>query len=562
MLWPIRRRLLAAAQVVCALALILGFILVVWSIADGPAVFRALGIETWLPAGELHDTSFTVVAPVWFIAMARFVRMIDHLRLDAISGDGDFLVRAKPLEANASRVYPAPITIKWIRSCASRIGLLLGCIVIVVCAAGLLAIMQQLGVFDFIASQDGLTFWLLTSGMVCLVLVFSLRALMLLYPAVQGPRGVVADEYGVSAWSRKGPRNTIAWTDARLLETWPRRFGVVVYRLYASDGRSVTWRCSIPHGATHGGASSEVDDHVNRTEAVIQLAAARAALTPRTFHADLADSADPSVKTPMNDVIPVGRKRFEQIITGMITVPIAFTAGYGLAMINVSSPLAPWASWTSAIALLIASLCSFALVLKRMLSVPTILTQAQRPNWQALAAGLGDRTVSTRSRSSGAERFGRGMRAALLLIGSVAGLATLVSSFIAGHPAADWLTEICGFVWLLGTVLFAILRLRGAMRSGVVHLTASAASLQTSTRTIPWEDITSLSFVSDKRGCAYIVETKHFPDIWWESGDTYGMTTDAMRDPANDGASRVDADTFAAIVAARTGLTPVQIVAW
>ncbi len=562
MLWPIRRRLLAAAQVVCVLALIPGFILVVWSIADGPAVFRTLGIETWLPAGDLHDTSFLLVAPGLFLASVRFVWMTDHFRLDAISGDGDFMVRAKPLEANASRVYPTPITITWTRSLARRIGLLLGCIVTVACAVGLLAIMQQLGAIDFIASQDGLTFWLLTGGMVCLVLVFSLLALMLLYPAVQGPRGVIADEYGVSAWSRRGPRNTIAWSDARLLETWPTRFGVLVYRIYAGDGRSVTWRCSIPHSATHNGAPSVVDDHVNRTEAVIQLAAARAALTPRTFYADLADSADPSVKTPTNDFIPIGRKQTEQMLSGTVIVPIALTAGYGLAMINVSSPLAPWASWTSAIALLIASSWSFVLVLKRMLSVPTILTLAQRPNWQALAAGLGDRTVSTRSRSSGAERFGRGMRAALLLIGSVAGLETLVSSFIAGHPAVDWLTEICGFVWLLGTVLFAILRLRGATRSGVVHLTASAANLQTSTRTIPWEDITSLRFVSDKRGCAYIVETKHFIDIWWESGDAYGMTTDAMRDPANDGASRVDADTFAAIVAARTGLTPVQIVAW
>lgn len=560
MLWPIRRRLLATAQVGCALALIPGFTLVAWSIADGPAALRALGIETWLPAGEVRDNSLLVIVPVFLLALVRINRLADCLRSYAISGIGDPLPLAKPLEATCINAQATPITIMWTRSRASRIGLLFGFAVIVGCAVGLAELMQQLGVFGYVASQVGLTFWLLTIALALLALVCALFAFMLLYLAMQGPCGVIGDEYGMSAYSRSGPLKTIAWVDARLIETWRTGSGFTVYRLYAADGHTLSWRVYVSIGSALTSKRGAIDEHLHSAQTILALALARANLTPRTLAADRADPA--SIK-PTNDLIPLSGKQFNATLIGMDSVLIAYAVGAGAYTLIVPSPLAPLAPRVSAIALLVVGLWSFGRLLRRALTLPTILTPAHRPNWQTLASGFGDRMVSIRSHPNRISRIDGGMHAALLLIGSMSGLATLVASLLAGYPVADWWSELSVTMSLSLAALFAILRLRDALAPRTVQLTASVTGLRTTaTMSVHWDDITSLRYrLNGKYGFVYQVATKRLQHFQWESGDAYGMATDAIRDPGNDGASRVDADTFAAIVASRTGLTPVQIVA-
>ncbi len=554
MLWPIRRRLLAAAQVVCALALIPGFVVVVWSIANGPEVLHAFGIDTWLPGGELHDTSFAIAVPVLFLSITRLSRFMDRVRLDAIAGIGDPLPPAKPLIDLSSGVYPTPIVYTWSRSLASRVGLFCGFAFLVACASGLAELVYWTSGFAPMTVIEVSVVWLF----VCFLLFM---AFTLLRFVVQGARGVVVDEYGVSSWSQSGPRNTVPWADARLLETWRTGIGVTLYRLYAFDGRYLTWRLPGLHAAASHAKEGATTDTLRRVQAILELAQSRARLIPRTFLAELMDSA---LNKPTNDVIPMTRKTVEAMLTGMSSIPIAFTIGYGLSVLATPSPLAPWAPRIAAGTLLVAGLWSFVNVLRRALSLPTVLTPAQRPQWQSLAAGLGDRTVSTYSRQSRLERAGSGIHSALLVIGSVAGLATLVSSLLAGHPLTDGWTQVGGMVWLFLAMLFGVLRLSGLRRPRSMQLTASVAGLQTSTTpTIPWDEITSLRYVSNgKQRFVYFLGSKRHFDIHWMNDAAPDMVSGISFDPASDGINLIDADTFAAVVAARTGLTPIQIVAW
>ena len=563
MLWRRQRRLLAATQFIAALGLIPAFAVTVWGIGDGPAVLSAWGLSS--PSPSIPASSVTM-APVLLgaiIAIFQTMRIVYAMRERAILGNVDAVAPAKPLEKIDVASLTLPITLVWRRSRRSRLNLMIWFALTFAIVIGLGALLAWAGLFDFIASQDGIDL-LVLGGFVTLYAVLSaLIPLMILRTALRPPQGVVADDLGVSDW--RG-RRVISWADARLLEVVvgrAMRQGWTVYTLYARDGSHLAWRTRAEDSryiSTHTLVGSETNESQQRAAAILALAHSRAGLTPRTFDEAAADSSS-NLAAPGN--LPLGAQVLPGTWPGSVTLMVGITCGCGIATLAMPSPVFPVVSLIAASTLVVSTLWSLALAVPQAFTMPRLLEPAELPAWRVPPGVAVDGVAQLQQAGILATRWGVATRAFLLLVGSIAAIVASVAALADGHVGIDLIEFWMNLVWLGFVVLVAAVRAVGQFDRDEVSLLADTTGLRNlrarHPRPIPWADIAALRFTwSRAAGFRYTATSQNKEELSWASQSR--QWRDEEPDLAATGihAPGVDGDAFAAIVAARTGLIPAQ----
>lgn len=563
MLWRRQRRLLAVAQFIAVLGLIPAFAVMVWGIGDGSAVLAAWGIPSPLP--PIGATSM-MAAPVilgGFIAIFKTMCIVYAMRERAILGNVDAMAPAKPLVAMDAPPPPLPIPLVWRRSRRSRQSLMIWFVISLVPLIGFGVLLAWVGQFDFVAPQNGADLFVLGGLVALYTVLFALIPLVLLREALRPPQGVVADDHGVSAWHG---RETITWADARLLEVQvgrAMRQSWTVYTLYARDGNQLAWRTRAEDSryiSTHSLVGSETNDSQQRAAAILALAHSMAGLTPRTFDEAAVDSSS-NLAAPGN--LPLGAKALPGTWPGSVTALVGITAGCGIATLAMRSPVFPAVSLIAASALAISTLWSLALAVSEALTMPRLLESQELPTWRTPPTVAADGVAQLQQERNRSRRLGMTMRALLMLIGSIAAIIASVAALAAGRVGIDLFNFWMNLVWLVFAVLVSAVRVSGQFDRDEVALLADAAGIQNlrsrHPKAIPWADIASLRFTwSRAAGFRYTATTQSKDEISWASQSR--QWRDEEPDLAATGihAPAVDGDTFAAIVAARTGLIPAQ----
>lgn len=573
MLWPIRRRLLAATRFLFVLALIPAGVFLAWSVSGLPLDVPLAPQLTPLPAPKFGDAYWMVPMLGVCLAFIKASEIMIGLRSQAIAGDRDVIPRAKPLSVPDTASNITSISLLWMLGTSRRFWLGIGFCVSAALLIGLGLLVVAAGLVDFIVSLDGMFVWIGIGAVIVVALVLALIPIAFLRAALRGPRGVVADEYGVSEWSRRGPRRTIAWTDARLLEVWgnaDKYTGTVVYRLYAHDGRMLAWihRAHEPkyvHSHTlvaNGPPENTAASSAERAAVILALAAKYTGLAPRTFLQTLADdSAPPSTG---NAVAPMQPLWAMSMASGNMGAILGITAGAGLATLSYPTPVTAPLAMVAASTLSLSALWSFGRVVRESISLPRRLCADERPRWQSLASAHLDGRVAlrlTRARSAG---WITAARLLLLVIGSIAGLVDITTSLIFDHPHAGILRTVELVFWLSAAMFIGSARLIYNRRPHPVALIADAVGMldqtDASARRIPWTDVQSLRFTWNRQdGFTYAANLRNGLAIRWSShSPDWQPTSRPESHPEMLYAQDVDGDTFAAIVAERTGLTLAQ----
>lgn len=563
MLWRRQRRLLAVAQFIASLGLIPAFVVTVWGMGDGPAVLSAWGHSS--PAPSIGASSATM-APVLlgvFIAIFQTMRIVYAMRERAILGNVDAVPPAKPLVAMDAPPPPLPITLVWRRSRRSRQSLMIWFVISLVPLIGFGVLLAWVGKFDFVAPQNGADLFVLGGLVALYTVLFALIPLVLLREALRPPQGVVADDHGVSAWHG---RETITWTDARLLEVQvgrARRQGRTIYTLYAQDGSQLTWRTRAEDSrsiSTHTHVGSETNDSQQRAAAILALAHARAGLTPRTFDEAAADSSS-NLAAPGN--LPLGAKVLPGTWPGSLTLMVGITCGCGVATLAMPSPVFPVVSLIAASTLVVSTVWSLALAVPQALTMPRLLEPAELPVWRVPPGVAADGVAQLQQAGILATRWGVATRAFLLLVGSIAAIIASVAALADGRIGIDSIEFWINLVWLGFVALVAAVRAFGQFDRDEVSLLADAAGIQNlrsrHPKAIPWADIATLRFTwSRAAGFLYTATTQSKDEITWASQSRQWRDEEPNLAAAGIHAPAVDGDAFAAIVAARTGLIPAQ----
>lgn len=574
MLWRRRRLALAMAHILCCLGLIPAFALMVWSVGDGPDVSRALALPLTLPPINVKDAGFALVFVGFGAAVFRLYRVIFDLRERTLMGDADAIPLASVQAEPDLQTLPVPIVLVWTRTWRSRIRFLAGFCISLVAVVGISALAVESGLIDFLRSLQGLLFWALTGEVVGIALLLSVVPLAFLYAATRGPRGVIADDVGVSVWSRYGPRTTIAWTDARLLEMYrgARRKNAqnasAMYTLYAADGKIVRWNSYPESKRSQKLIASDVNDSLTRAAAIVSLAMRHAGLSLRTFDEASVDQSS-SLTGPENALLQ--SSGLLGSASAYIIGALAITAGGGVASLLYHSSTTSATSALSLVSLAtlsLSALWSFANTFRAMLRLPYRLNPNEQPAWRTLSGQFADQAVSLRLTSSRSAALGGVVRTALLLLGSGSGLATIIAALVSGTAPNHTFRTASLIGWLALTFLIVALRLFMLLRHDQIALVANADGLhdltKPSARSIPWADIASLRFTwSRHAGFSYTASTRNGLDITWASQNrSWREAAEPGNHPEVWNATNVDGDTFAAIVAAGAGLTPVQALAF
>lgn len=562
MLWRRRRRLLAMAQFILSLGFIPGFALLVWSVSDGPAVLSALGIPSTLPAVTYSDAGFSVGLLGFCFGALRISRVIYDLRSRAIQGDADAIPPAKPLAPENTAPLAAPITLVWRRTLRSRSKLTVGFFLSLAAYVGLAVLLTWAGLFDFLASLPGWEFWTLVGVVAVAGLGLALIPLAFLHAALRGPRGVLADSVGVRVWCG---RKSIAWADARLLEVAARTnrgAGMQTYTLFARDGSSLRWwsrpddpRYTYSHTLLH----SDVNDSEQRAAAIVTLAAAHAGLRPCTLDG-LSNEHTSKIAAP--GAVHIHSVRFLSLGSLNMLLLLGWTCGCGVATLAFHSPLTPALAPVGAVLVAFSTLWSLFLAVYDELRLPSLLSRELRTSmWLARGVAQSGPAQLWQARNR-LRNWPMATRAALLALASAAGLAVMVSALAAGSTGEDAFVAWSSLIWLALTMLFMGWRVIGQFDHDRVRLLADAAGVRRlhapSESPTPWADIVSLRFTwSRADGFSYTATTRDNDEFTWASQSR------RWRDEAPDAttgiaAAAVDGDAFAAIVAARTGLTPAQ----
>lgn len=566
MLWPRRRRALAVAHVLCCLALVPTFVAIAWNVGDGPRILNLFALSSPFPAGNLKDSGFVIVSLGLLIGAFRSGRLIYDLRERALTGDVDAVPRAKRMEASDSPPIQLSIMLVWTNTWESRLRMALGFAVSLAALVGLVILMSATGLFDALSSLSGGLFWALAGEIVTITLLLMLIPLAFLRAATRGPRGVVADDMGVSAWSRTGPRATILWADARLLEvsTGGRRGKRVprmatLYTLYAADGRALKWFTYPESSRSLKLVGADVNDSFARADAISALAERHAGLAPRTFVTTLADTSRQS----STDGSLLESLYLAGAFVGNFAGMLAATAGCGVATLLYPTPLPPLVAPLCVAILSIASLWSLADALAEELTLPRRLGPKERPDWSGRASSYGDNRPVAMHQRRRPRSWGSLARVALFLIGSGACLVIIAVSLASGYPVGDGLATFGVVAWLVCVLSFNALIVLFGGRVERLLLVADAAGLRDLStpqeRVYAWEAIESLRFTWSRRaGITYILTLEDGRDLIWRSDALRWRATGADSLPEFVGATDVDGETFAAIISARTGLLLTQ----
>ncbi len=116
---------------------------------------------------------------------------------------------------------------------------------------------------------------------------------------LRGPDGVIADSAGITRWTRRGPGETILWSNARLLEarwmvgasgqSWP------YIRVYRADEFSIGWPVfPAPQPGVkwrYEPLEMSGSEAAEASRALLRLASAISGLPARTLEPSLADPA-------------------------------------------------------------------------------------------------------------------------------------------------------------------------------------------------------------------------------------------------------------------------------
>lgn len=564
LLWRTRRRLMTCGYLIACLALIPTFGLLAWSVCDGPSILAKFGITLPIPSVSLSDVYVAPFLVSFFIAVLQLYRLAYDLREQAILGDPEAMAPANGM--TASERLPLPITLIWRQTASRRAWLTVGLLISLAIYGGLMAGIIASGLVGFLMSLQGFLFWALWSEFVAIALIFAVIPLVFMYALTRGPTGVVADALGVTAWRGRRARGVISWTDARLLEVTGirgRRTHAASYTLYAQDGRSIRW-ATYGEGPRfrHGSIliDSAINDGEQRAAAIRELAEAHAGLTARTLSSVAASHT--SKQAVVGNLLLSAESFSQGTSSGYLTVIVGLTAGVGVATLLERLTLSPALPLLCAATLALASLWSFCEIIAQTIRKPHWLSPVERPMW-SLSPGLASATsAQVRQRRVRWRNWPLATRAALLLVGSAAGLTAITGALLNGTSGESAELTIGSLFWLALTLVFAVLRLRGQVSSQRVWLDANADGVRDLTahnsRLIPWASVVALRFTWDKRaGYSYLATTTIGEELTWVSQSRF------WRDDQPGAATfstvpAVDGETFAAYIAAHTGLTPTQ----
>jgi hypothetical protein len=366
----------------------------------------------------------------------------------------------------------------------------------------------------------------------------------------------------VSAW--RG-RKSIAWADARLLEVAARAnrgAGMLTYTLFSGDGSSISW-WSRPDDPRYTTAfrliESGVNDSEQRAAAILTLAATHAGLTPRTFDGVWYGQASPLAAPGAVYVNGVGSA---SLWSANLLLLLGYTCGCGVATLAFHSPLTPALALVGVAMLVFSTLWSLLLNVRDMLRMPRLLTRDELPSWRTAQIAPESAPTQLWQARNRLRNWPLVARAALLALGSAAGLAVIISALAAG-PTVDGFVTWTSLLWLALTMLFMGRRVVAQFDRDRVTLFADAVGLRKlgarPEQITPWADFASLRFTwSRADGFSYTATTRDHDEFTWASQSR--LWRDEAPDAATGGmaVSAVDGDAFTAIVAARTGLTPAQ----
>lgn len=563
-LWRTRRRLMTCGYLIACLALIPTFGLLAWSVCDGPAILATFGHTLPIPSVSLSNVYFISFLVGVCIAVLQVYRLADDLREQAIFGDAEAMAPAIAI-ASGERLS-LPITLIWRKTASRRAWLAFGLLVSLAIDGGLTAAVIASGLVGFLLTLQGMFYWALWSEFVAIALLFGVIPLLFLHALTRGPTGVIADGLGITAWRGHSARGAINWSDARLLEVGKirsRSIDVATYTLYAQDGRSIRWATygegpRFRHG--HILVDSAINDGKQRAAGIRELAQARAGLTARTLSSVAAVRTS---KRAAAGTLLLSADSFSQwTSSGNLTVIVGLTAGVGVATLLERSTLSPGLPLVCASTLALASLWSLGDIIVQSLQKPHFLGRAKRPIWSVPPALASAPSVQLRQRRVRWRNWPLAARAALLLVGSAAGLAAITAALLNGTGGESAELTIGSIVWLALTLVFAVMRLRGQLGSQRVWLDANAEGVRDLTahdpRVIPWASIVALCFTWDKRtGYNYLATAITGEELTWAS-QSHFWRNDQPDAAAFIAAPAVDGETFTAYIAAHAGLTPTQ----